>query len=154
MREVCRQCQTPLEPGWTFCTACGASIEGMSEPLARPDDGLTRPIVRPRGRKLAFLVVKSGSDQGKSVQLGDTTAVGAERNGNGLVLSDRFTSARHGLVRLEDGVYVYHDLASLNGSWLLGRNGDKRRITSPLTLMHGDTIEMGRSRIVYMEAGK
>jgi pSer/pThr/pTyr-binding forkhead associated (FHA) protein len=101
-----------------------------------------------------MLVVKRGRDEGKSVPVQEQVAIGADQKANVMALSDRNVSGRHGVVRLEQGVHVYHDLASTNGSWLVGRNGEKTRITGPVHLMHGDTIEIGQTRIVYMEEGK
>jgi hypothetical protein len=153
MRETCRNCGFPLEPDFLYCPDCNAPVGGSatSNGAAAPDFR-TRPLSRARRGRIAFLVIKTGAEAGRSVQLQDATTVGAA--GNGLVIADPYVSANHGLVRLIDNIYVYHDLASMNGSFLVGRNGDKQRITSPLRLAHGDTIEIGRTRFAYMEPGR
>ena len=84
----------------------------------------------------------------------DQVAIGADQGANSMTLTDRNVSGRHGVIRLEQGVHVYHDLASTNGSWLVDRHGQKTRITAPLRLMHGDMIEVGQTRIVYMDEGR
>jgi len=153
MREVCRNCGGHLEPDFIYCPECNAPVGGgESMNGSWVADRFTRPLVQARRHKIAFLVVKTGSEAGRSVQLQEATTVGTA--GNGLVLSDRYVSANHGLIRLIDNVFVYHDLASMNGSFLVGHNGDKRKIDSPLRLMHGDTIEIGRTRVAYVEAGR
>jgi pSer/pThr/pTyr-binding forkhead associated (FHA) protein len=107
---------------------------------------------RPRHSKVALLVVKRGTEEGKTVQVNGQVSLGSDRV-NDFALADRSVSARHGLIRLEDGVHVYHDLASLNGSYLV-KGRFRERIGAPLKLMHGDVIEVGRTRLVYLEESR
>ncbi len=67
---------------------------------------------------------------------------------NDLVIDDVEVSRRHTrILREAEGFYV-EDLGSTNGTFVNGQ-----RVTSPLLLYHGDTIEMGKSsRLVFLGA--
>jgi pSer/pThr/pTyr-binding forkhead associated (FHA) protein len=105
-------------------------------------------------RRLSYLMVKTGPQTGQSTQLTQNVDIGRDGAINQLVITDPHVSASHGRVRLEDGSYVFHDLASSGGSWHIQTNGERRRITEPLRLMHGDVIEIGKTRIVFMESSR
>lgn len=67
---------------------------------------------------------------------------------NDLTVNDPEVSRRHTrILREPEGFYV-EDLGSTNGTFVNGQ-----RVTAPLLLYHGDTIEMGKSsRIVFLGA--
>ena len=59
----CPRCRFENPAGFRFCGGCGASLGGVSEPLAgkpSPDDGLTR-----RGRLSGYLTVQALSQRGR-----------------------------------------------------------------------------------------
>lgn len=61
-----------------------------------------------------------------------------------LVLDDANASRHHAEVRPSGGAWVIVDLGSTNGVKLNGR-----RITGPERLSHGDTLDIGSSRLVF-----
>ncbi len=67
---------------------------------------------------------------------------------NDLVVDDAEVSRRHTRILREAEGYYVEDLGSTNGTFVNGQ-----RVTSPLLLYHGDTIEMGKSsRLVFLGA--
>lgn len=153
MSERCASCNQPLDPGANFCPYCREPVRRAAAPAPAPAASRTTAVQRPQRGRVAMLVVKRGSDEGKSRRVGDQVRVGSDAS-NDFVLADKNVSGRHAMVRREEGVHVFHDLASLNGSFIIKKDGSKEKITAPLRLMHGDTIEIGRTRLVYMEEGK
>lgn len=59
-------------------------------------------------------------------------------------IKDRYLSRRHAEIVLQDGVWVVHDLGSVNGTHLNGA-----RIGLPVTLKPGDRIILGDSEVVF-----
>ena len=96
-------------------------------------------------------MLKTGAEAGRTFQLGERTNIGRDPKGNQIVIDDPHISRHHGRVRMEDGSFFYHDLASRGGSWLSTQNGDKRRISGPLRLVHGDVLHVGRTQLVFVE---
>jgi pSer/pThr/pTyr-binding forkhead associated (FHA) protein len=89
---------------------------------------------------MATLRVVSGPAAGQTLQLEGEMIIG--REGDGLAIPDKEISRRHTAVReTERGVEV-EDLGSMNGTFV-----DGRRITEPVTLTIGGTIELGSSQI-------
>jgi hypothetical protein len=89
---------------------------------------------------MAILRVVSGPASGQTLELEGEVVIG--REGEGLAIADREISRRHTAVRqTERGVEV-EDLGSMNGTFV-----DGRRITAPVTLTVGGTIELGSSEI-------
>jgi hypothetical protein len=67
---------------------------------------------------------------------------------NDLVVDDAEVSRRHTRILREAEGYYVEDLGSTNGTFVNGQ-----RVTSPLLLYHGDTVEMGKStRLVFLGA--
>lgn len=67
---------------------------------------------------------------------------------NDLVIDDAEVSRRHTRILREAEGYYVEDLGSTNGTFVNGQ-----RVTSPLLLYHGDTVEMGKStRLVFLGA--
>lgn len=111
-------------------------------------------LLRRPPKKFAYLIVQSGLRAGAPLQLGDITNIG--RTGeNEMVLDDDGISRQHARVRFdsEHETFVFYDLASSNGSWLVTADG-KQRIESPHPLSDGDVVELGSIRLVFKELGE
>ena len=111
-------------------------------------------IVRSHGKRgidgpLAYLVERSGVRAGKVHLLRRETAVGRAPESD-VVLGDESVSKRHAKIRLEDGKFVYWDLASTNFSRLVGADGSRTRILEPRQLVDGDTIDLGDARVTFI----
>jgi pSer/pThr/pTyr-binding forkhead associated (FHA) protein len=86
------------------------------------------------------VVVKTGSEAGRRLELGDAVAIG--RQDGDLVLEDPEVSSRHAVLRREGEAIVVEDLDSTNGTFV---NGE--RIRSPVPIGPGDLVRMGRTTL-------
>lgn len=96
----------------------------------------------------ARLLVRVGAQPEEEYVLErEVTILGREAI-NDLVIDDAEVSRRHTRILREAEGYYVEDLGSTNGTFVNGQ-----RVTSPLLLYHGDTIEMGKSsRLVFLGA--
>jgi hypothetical protein len=103
---------------------------------------------------LVYFVERTGIRAGKVWQVGDSTLIGRRRSDDedeaSVILNDETVSRRHGKVIVEEDEYLYWDLASANGSFLVERDGSRRRILEPHRLSDGDTIDVGEARITFL----
>jgi pSer/pThr/pTyr-binding forkhead associated (FHA) protein len=86
------------------------------------------------------VVVKTGSEAGRRLELGDAVAIG--RQDGDLVLEDPEVSRRHAVLRREGESIVVEDLDSTNGTFV---NGE--RIRSPIPIGPGDLVRVGRTTL-------
>jgi DNA-binding NtrC family response regulator len=100
-----------------------------------------------RARTLAVrrcrLVVLSGPDQGRAIDLGSTVIRVGAHGGNDLVLSDRLVSSHHLEIALDDAGYRLRDLDSTNGTWVSGHR------VRDLYLNPGTVVYVGESRLRF-----
>jgi hypothetical protein len=129
---------------------------GPAEPESDSDATV---ISRGGGRRgiegpLVYLVQRNGIRAGKVWLVGAETVIGRkplDEDGQPIVIADDTVSKRHAKIRIEDGRFVFWDLASANGSFLVGATGTRERIYAPRPLVDGDTIELGDARVTYIE---
>jgi FHA domain len=86
------------------------------------------------------VVVKTGSEAGRRLELGGAVAIG--RQDADLVLEDPEVSRRHAVLRREGESIVVEDLDSTNGTFV---NGE--RIRSPIPIGPGDLVRVGRTTL-------
>lgn len=99
--------------------------------------GITLKRRRAQGSRIIFL--RPDSQRGVEVEVKDVTVLGRSPEAD-LVLEDPYASEFHmRLVAREDGL-VLHDLGSTNGTYVNGR-----RVTAPVVLRRGDTIQVGKA---------
>jgi pSer/pThr/pTyr-binding forkhead associated (FHA) protein len=89
---------------------------------------------------LPTVVVKTGSEAGRRLELGGAVAIG--RQDGDLVLEDPEVSRRHAVLRREGESIVVEDLDSTNGTFV---NGE--RIRSPIPVGPGDLVRVGRTTL-------
>jgi hypothetical protein len=89
---------------------------------------------------LPAVVVTSGPETGRRVELGLEVAIG--RQDTDLVVEDPEVSRRHAVLRHSDGSVIVEDLDSTNGTFV---NGE--RIRSPIAVGPGDQIRIGRTTL-------
>jgi len=85
---------------------------------------------------LPAVVVKTGPEAGRRMELGVEIAIG--REDGDLVLDDPEVSRRHAMLRRSGESVVVEDLDSTNGTFV---NGE--RIRSPITVGPGDRVRVG-----------
>jgi FHA domain len=138
------------QPDRTSAGTGDETVVERHEPIPHDDETV---IVR-AGRKgvegpLAYLIERNGIRAGKVHLLARTTAIGRGSDNN-VVLGDETVSKHHAKVRLEDGGFVYWDLASTNFSHVIGPDGSRSRILEPHRLSDGDTVELGDARLTFI----
>jgi hypothetical protein len=103
---------------------------------------------------LVYFVERNGMRAGKVWHIGEQTLIGRRESDDeeetSVILNDETVSRRHGKVILEDRQFYYWDLASANGSFVVSRDGSKRRILEPHRLEDGDTIDVGEARLTFL----
>ena len=135
-----------------FCTGCGAQLHPGTDATTRSLPVVELPVPDPgAGRQLRpahpTLLVRRGPNVGSRYPLapGITTTVG--RDGAATIfLNDISVSRRHATIENHGTHCVVADENSLNGTYLNGR-----RIDTPNRLGHGDELQIGLFRIVYLE---
>ncbi len=86
------------------------------------------------------VVVKTGPEAGRRVELGDEVVIG--RRDADLVLEDPEVSRRHAVLRRSGESVVIEDLDSTNGTFVKGE-----RIRRPITVDPGDQVRVGRTTL-------
>ena len=86
------------------------------------------------------VVVRSGPEAGRRVELGVEMAIG--RQDGDLVLEDPEVSRRHAVLRRSGGSIVVEDLDSTNGTFVNGQ-----RIQGPVSVGAGDQVRVGRTTL-------
>lgn len=99
--------------------------------------------------RLAYLIVQSGQGAGKSFQLQNQTTIGRSQKDNDIALSDNAVSREHAMIRLENQRFIFMDRGALNRSYLVTPDGKKE--INKHTLMDGDEILIGETRLLYRE---
>jgi hypothetical protein len=89
---------------------------------------------------LPALVVQTGPEAGRRVELGLEVAIG--RQDGDLVLEDPEVSRRHAVLRRSGESVVVEDLDSTNGTFVNGQ-----RIRTPITVGPGDQVRVGRTTL-------
>lgn len=102
-------------------------------------------ILQTEPAHFAWFVARSGSRAGKAFQLREETNIGRDGARNDIVVDDLTVSRQHATIRFENGRFVLYDLASASGTFVNGRRIQK------LTLLDGDTIQMGEAVFVFLE---
>jgi len=103
----------------------------------------------------AYLFVKSGADQGHQFPVGNQVIIGRGAN-CGITLEDSKVSSEHGQLKRQGDSYVYLDLKSTNGSFLMVE-GREERLRSGQALVDGDEIRLGQTVLKFIrvqEGGK
>ena len=151
-----REFYEPIDETRNETAVSGSTVAGDHTVIERqhreaPDDATI--IVR-GGRKgvtgpLAYLVERSGVRAGKVHLLRTETAIGRGPE-NDVTLGDDSVSRRHAKIRLEEGTFVFWDLASANYSHLVGADGSRTRILEPRRLVDGDKLDIGDARVTFI----
>lgn len=134
-------------------------IERRGRDAEGPETDSDATIIGTRGRSgvqgpLVYVIQRNGIRAGKVWLIGPDTVLGRkpmDEDGEAIVIADDTVSKRHAKIRLEEGRFMFWDLASANGSFLIGTNGTRERVYTPHPLADGDTIDLGDARLTYIE---
>jgi hypothetical protein len=134
----------PAEP----VTLTAPAPEPAATLVATPPTISVPAPAAPSGPIGAYLFVKSGADQGRQYPVGNQVTIGRGA-GCGITLADTRISAEHGQLKRQGDSYVYLDLKSTNGSFLLVE-GREERLRSGQALVDGDEIRLGGTTLKFI----
>jgi hypothetical protein len=123
------------------------------------DDGDHTVLIRDGHRgavgPLAYIILRSGARMGKVYRLGRETIIGRKTAPGGretaITIAEDAVSRRHANIRHEDGRFIFWDLASANGSFLVKPDRSRERILAPHPMEDGESIELGDVRVTFIE---
>lgn len=95
--------------------------------------------------EVAYLIIRSGTRAGKEYRLGEVTTIGRDGQQCEIILDDTACSGQHARVKLENGRFILHDLASTNGTKV--NNSEIVRHV----LEDGDQIDIGKTTLTFMQ---
>jgi pSer/pThr/pTyr-binding forkhead associated (FHA) protein len=153
----CNQCGHRNPPVSNFCSSCGAPLDlGRDErtitfhpvdPLQEvpgPDDDIVVNLADlPPGS--GVLLVRSGPQAGLRVPLNDKITRLGRHPDSDVYLDDITVSRRHVEVERRQAEFVVRDVGSLNGTYL-----NQRRIDTDADLVHGDELQVGKFKLVFL----
>jgi hypothetical protein len=148
-----------------IAAAFGRGREPSLLPVPGPYFEKTRPISRetspapsisPEGARSvspsgppsnAWLVAVSGPAKGRrfGLQKGRNT-IGRDPSRCEILIEDPAVSAQHACLTFQNGRFVIHDLASLNGTFVNDQRVDRQ------LLLDGDKVKVGNSLFIYKQA--
>jgi serine/threonine protein kinase/uncharacterized membrane protein len=92
----------------------------------------------------AYLVGRRGAGASYRYSLARKDTLLGRATNNSIVLEDRYVSAHHARIIAAGARYVLYDMRSQNGTYVNGY-----RVQQPVTLSHGDRIEMGNCEFTF-----
>jgi serine/threonine protein kinase/uncharacterized membrane protein len=97
----------------------------------------------------AYLVGRRGAGAGYRYSLSAKDTLLGRATNNSIVLNDRYLSPHHARIMAAGGQHVLFDMRSENGTYVNGY-----RVREPVSLRHGDRIEIGGSEFTFHKAQK
>lgn len=125
--------------------------ETVRRPIS-PEPPPPMPMPAPRPRPVnsnAFLFVKDGPDKGKQYPLAQTMVIGRGSDCE-VALDDGRVSSQHAQVKENSGQYIFTDLQSSNGSFLVVA-GREEPIRAAQVLVDGDEIRLGHTVLEFVD---
>lgn len=118
-----------------------------------PAPTLSAPVTPPAPAKPAepvgaYLFVTTGADQGQQYPVGNQVTIGRGAS-CGVTLADSKVSSEHGQLKRQGDSYVYLDLKSTNGSFLL-IEGREERLRTGQALVDGDELRLGGTVLKFI----
>ncbi|MBN1995400.1 MAG: FHA domain-containing protein [Anaerolineae bacterium] len=130
---------TPPAPTATVPPSIPSAAKSGSPPLER-----TKLMAEP-AQVVAWLVVRSGSRQGKSYPIGTGESVIGRDGRCQVVLDHESVSGQHAKIRPEHNTFWLYDLASTNGTFLNNQRIQRQRLED------GDEIRLGAMTFTFKE---
>jgi pSer/pThr/pTyr-binding forkhead associated (FHA) protein len=154
----CNRCGHRNPPESNFCSSCGApldvarddrtvvfhTVDPLQDSPGPDDDVVVNLADLPEGS--AVLLVRSGPQAGLRVQLAKRLTSLGRHPDSDVYLDDITVSRRHVELERRGGGYVVRDAGSLNGTYVNGR-----RIEGDATLAHGDEVQVGKFKLVFLQ---
>jgi hypothetical protein len=161
VERMCANCgKAGILPGMAVCPFCRYSTAPTVRPSAantvetawsttasRSHRNVASTMLAPRQADVAgWLIVKSGDDAGRRVDLTDDADIG--RDAKCLVcVKDEYVSREHARVKLEDGQFFIYDVGSRGGTFVNGRQTQRHM------LYDGAEIRVGNTTLEFKRTG-
>lgn len=149
--RFCAQCGAPLARSGDYAaspeaTSIISGLDDLSGPDMPDDSHLGAVDALPPGS--ALLVVKRGPNAGSRFLLDQDVTTAGRHPDSDIFLDDVTVSRRHAEFRREGGVFVVHDVGSLNGTYV-----NRQRIDIA-ALSAGDEVQVGKFRLLYLTGAR
>ncbi|MDP9403112.1 MAG: FHA domain-containing protein [Actinomycetota bacterium] len=153
----CNRCGHRNPSGSSFCSSCGSALEARtddttivfatSDPAvdAHDDDLSVNMAELPDGT--GMLLVKRGPNAGSTFLLESEVTRAGRHPESEIFLDDITVSRRHAEFVRQGPGYAVRDVGSLNGTYL------NRERLDEAPLMHGDEVQIGKFKLVFLAAG-
>ncbi len=148
----CPECDQPQSVSHRFCSNCGALLhpDGVTIESTGPfalHDGSSAAHGDASRSEGPVLAIRGGGPAGVVFAIPRTGAMTIGRSPKSDIFLDDVTVSRnHSTIeRGPDGVTL-HDLGSLNGTYV-----NRRRIREHEMLQHGDELQIGKFRLVFLD---
>lgn len=154
----CPQCGQPVADTVNFCSNCGASLRTNTGETTRvipvamdetslevTDSHLVALRDIPAGG--AVLVVVRGPNQGSKFLLDHDVVTAGRHPQSDIFLDDVTVSRHHARITERGGHHWLADLNSLNGTYV-----NRTLIDGEVALRHGDEVQIGKFRLVFLVA--
>jgi hypothetical protein len=151
----CNRCGHRNPEGSNFCSGGGAPLDAGSDvtstitftPLDPSELGETEVSVSVGEGDLTagLLIVQRGPNAGSRFELApDVTTLGRHPDSD-VFLDDVTVSRRHAEISRHGAGLLVRDVGSLNGTYL-----NRQRIEETAALHHGDELQVGKFRLVFL----
>ncbi|MCU4184705.1 zinc-ribbon and FHA domain-containing protein [Acidiferrimicrobium sp. IK] len=153
----CNRCGHRNPAGSNFCSSCGAPLDVAGTDVS---ETITFTPIESAGEvgeheitvgvgdydlDAGLLVVKRGPNAGSRFALGPEVTTLGRHPDSDVFLDDVTVSRRHAEIVRRGNELRLHDVSSLNGTYL-----NRERIEDEVTLHHGDELQIGKFRLVFL----
>lgn len=153
----CPECGFHQSAANRFCVRCGAALQvdvasstESTGPFALTEDEIEEaraPQPAIEGPSLAVRAGGDGSPAGAVFPLGSARVTIGRNPDSDIFLDDVTVSRNHAEVLSGEGGFELRDLGSLNGTYV-----NRRRIEGRARLHEGDELQIGKFRLVFIDA--
>ncbi|MDO8881136.1 MAG: FHA domain-containing protein [Coriobacteriia bacterium] len=146
--DVCPSCESPVAPDATACPECGATLEGTTAAfdVVSVPEGLPETIEVVTS-DVPVLVVGKGAEVGERFHLEQPELTIGRDPDSDIFLNDVTVSRRHSRLLVVGSVVTVEDAGSLNGTYV------NDILVDAAILRDGDTLQIGRFRMVFLSGG-
>ncbi|MCC6620994.1 MAG: FHA domain-containing protein [Deltaproteobacteria bacterium] len=128
--------QTESAPAMPAAEPEGASFGDKTQFIQVVEENEFKPVV-------GWLVALNGSLKGHDFRIRDGKNVIGTAADTDIVLTDQYMSARHAVIRHEEGMFVIVDLDSTNGTYVNDQRCSKEE------LIDNDRVRLGRTELKF-----
>jgi hypothetical protein len=152
----CNRCGHRNPEGSNFCSSCGAPLDAVADasatitftPIESAGEVGEHDVtvaVEASDLDAGLLIVKRGPNAGSRFVLGPELITLGRHPDSDVFLDDVTVSRRHAEIVRRGSQVVVRDASSLNGTYV-----NRERIEDEVPLRHGDELQVGKFRLVFL----